>query len=106
MVMFIMNYYIHIIYIYLHLHVGPSSMLVHKLNTWMNRLSALQGAAAEEALTSAIANGTDFDWARKPDKTYQPRTWFRENLQGLHVKTMRSCGCSCFIYMSKPCMVV
>ena len=74
MVMFIMNYYI---YIYLHLHAGPSSMLVDKLNTWMNRLSALQGAAAEEALTSAITNGTDFDWVRNPDKTYQPRNWFK-----------------------------
>ena len=81
-------------------------MLVHKLNTWMNRLSALQGAAAEEALTSAIANGTDFDWVRKPDKTYQPRNCFKGKSTGftwknhaflwifmfyLHGETMHGC---------------
>lgn len=118
MVMFIMNYYIHI---YIHLHVGPSSMLVDKLNTWMNRLSALQGAAAEEALTSAIANGTDFDWVRNPDKTYQPRTWFKGKSTGftcknnaflwmfmfyLHVETMYGCFDLNIIFFGLPYMLM
>ena len=43
----------------------------------------LQGTeAAEEALTNAIANGTEFDWVRNP-KQISPGIGPRENPEGL-----------------------